>query len=399
MSTEASPREAIGLVTRREFTQRVRSKVFGISTALMVVAVIATALILNAVSGQTSSVHVGLVPQSAASAAALQATGDALGQKISTQVVPDVATGQQRLRDDDLDALVVQTGGTVQVVVKKQIDDGLKATLTVLSRQLAQDSAVAAAGGDPATVNAAISGAQVQVTALEPATKYQAERVVLGLAAGILVYLALMVYGQTVAQGVVEEKTSRVVELLLATVRPWQLMLGKVAGIGAAGLVQMTLVVGAGIGAGLATGALTMPSSLALSTAVWAVVWFIVGFLMYALLFAAAGALVSRQEDVGGVTAPILMLIIVPYVIGISVLPADPTNQLVKILSLIPFFSPTLMPVRIALGVAAPWEIALSLVLSVGLTVSLVGITGRIYANSVMRTGARVRIGDALRPL
>ena len=237
-------------------------------------------------------------------------------------------------------------------------------------------------------MNAAIAGANVQVTALEPATEYQAERVVLGLAAGILVYLALMIYGQTVAQGVVEEKTSRVVELLLATVRPWQLMLGKVAGIGAAGLVQMTLVVGAGIGAGLATGALTMPSTLAVSTAVWAVVWFVVGFLMYALLFAAAGALVSRQEDVGGVTAPILMLIIVPYVIGISVLPADPTNQLAKVLSLIPFFSPTLMPVRIAMGVAAPWEIALTLMLSVGLTVSLVTITGRIYANSVMRTGA-----------
>ncbi|GAA4346898.1 ABC transporter permease [Angustibacter luteus] len=399
MSEQSSARQTITLITRREFTQRVRGKVFSITTGLMVVLVVATAIVLNIVAGHTSSVKVGVLPQTAAVADALRGTGDALGQKVTVVQVPDVAAGDQQVRDGDVDAVLVQTGGTVQVVVKKQLDDSLKSTLAVLSRQLAQDDAVKAAGGDPQQVNAAIAGAQVKVQPLETATQYQAERVVLGLAAGILVYLALMIYGQTVAQGVVEEKTSRVVELLLATVRPWQLMLGKVAGIGAAGLVQMVLVVGAGIGAGLATGALTMPSSVAVGTAVWAVVWFVVGFVMYALLFAAAGALVSRQEDVGGVTAPILMLIIVPYVIGISVLPADPYNTLAKWMSLVPFFSPTLMPVRIAMGVAAPWEIALSLTLSVLLTVGLVGITGRIYANSVMRTGARVRLGDALRPL
>jgi ABC-2 type transport system permease protein len=389
----------IGLVTRREFTQRVRNKVFVVTTAIMVVAVVASAVILDLVGGSTSSAHVGLTSQTASVAPALKATGQALGRTVSTTVVPDRAAGEARLRDGSLDALVVQGGGTLQVVVNKRLGDDLKGTLAVVARQLAQDAAVRASGGDPTQVNAAVARSGVRVSSLQPAPAYQAQRVALGVAAGILVYLALMIYGQTVAQGVVEEKTSRVVELLLATVRPWQLMLGKVAGIGAAGLLQMVLVSGAGIAAAIATGALTMPSSVAIGTAVWAVVWFVVGFLMYALLFAAAGALVSRQEDVGGVTAPILMLIIVPYVIGISVLPSEPDNGLARVLSLVPVFSPTLMPVRIAMGTAAGWEIALSLVLAVGLTVGLVGVTGRVYANSVMRIGSRVRLSDAVRPL
>jgi ABC-2 type transport system permease protein len=248
-------------------------------------------------------------------------------------------------------------------------------------------------------VNSAVAASGIHVRSLETAPQYQGQRVVLGMVAGILVYLSLVIFGQFVSQGVIEEKTSRVVELLLATVRPWQLMLGKVVGIGVAGLLQMIAVVGVGAAVGLATGALTMPSAVAAGTAVWAVVWFLVGFVMYALLFAAAGALVSRQEDAPGVTSPILALIIVPYVVGISVLPAQPDNGTATILSLVPLFSPTLMPVRIALGVAAGWQIALTLVLSLLLTAGLLVITGRIYGNSVMRSGARVRLGDALRPL
>lgn len=398
------PAQVVGLIVRREFTQRVRGKVFLISTALMVIAVVVTAVILNAVKGHVSSVDVGLVPQTASVGPALVATGAALDQKITLHTVSDIAAGQAGVKDGQLDALLVPGGtggmdGTVGVVVKKQLDDALQRTLTVLSRQLAQDAAVRAAGGDPQQVSAAVSQARVDVQPLERSAAYQGQRVALGVAAGILVYLALMIYGQNVAQGVVEEKTSRVVELLLAAVRPWHLMLGKVLGIGAVGLLQMVVVSGAGIGAGLLTGALTMPGSVAAGTAVWAVVWFIVGFVMYALLFAAAGALVSRQEDIGGVTAPILMLIIVPYIIAISVLPAAPDNSLGRVLSLIPLFSPTLMPVRVALGVASGWELALSVGVCVLLTIALVGLAGRVYANSVMRMGSRVRLGDAIRPL
>ncbi|HKO34390.1 MAG TPA: ABC transporter permease, partial [Candidatus Limnocylindria bacterium] len=223
------------------------------------------------------------------------------------------------------------------------------------------------------------------------------ERLLLGVIVGILVYIALLVYGQVVAQGVVEEKSSRVVEILLTTIRPWQLMLGKVAGIGIVGLLQLGTVAVIGVVAGVATDVVNFPASIAASAAIWAVVWFLIGYLAYALMFAALGALVSRQEDVGAVTTPAMMVIILPYVLGISILPADPENQFLGILALIPLFSPTLMPMKIAMGTASTAEIVLSLGLTVGLVVALIWLSGRIYSNAVLRMGSRVRLRDALR--
>jgi ABC-2 type transport system permease protein len=401
----------VGLIVRRELLTRLRSKMYVVSTVIMVVAIALFAGIMHLVGDRVSSVHVGLVPSAASSQPLVELAGRTVGLTIETVPVADEGQGERRLQDGDLDALVVSVGahaqgsatspagGTVQVVVKKNLDERVRAALTVMARQVAQNQAVEAAGGDPEAVNQAVATSGVQVRSLETVPQYQSQRIALGVIAGILVYLSLMIFGQVVSQGVIEEKTSRVVELLLATVRPWQLMLGKVIGIGIAGLLQMIVVAGVGVAAGLVTGALTMPSTVAVSTAIWTVVWFLVGFVMYALLFAAAGAMVSRQEDAAGVTSPILTLIIVPYVIGISILPAQPDNGTARLLSLLPMFSPTLMPVRIALGVAAGWEIALTLVLSLLLTAGLLVITGRIYGNSVMRSGARVRLRDALRPL
>jgi ABC-2 type transport system permease protein len=114
-------------------------------------------------------------------------------------------------------------------------------------------------------------------------------------------------------------------------------------------------------------------------------------------MFAGLGALVSRQEDVGGVVAPALILIILPYVLGISVLPADPDSELIRWMSIVPFFAPTLMPMRMAMGVAPTWEVVLATALTVLLIVALVWLAGRIYGNAVLRMGSRVRFRDALR--
>ncbi|HEX3004661.1 MAG TPA: ABC transporter permease [Angustibacter sp.] len=399
MSDQLSSRHVIGLVVRRELTTRVRSKMFAISTALFLLSVVGLAVVMHVVGDRATTATVGLLPSARTVAAPLHDVGTAVGLTVRTTQVPDEATAEQRLRDGSLDAVVVQAGSQMQVQVRRTLGDQLKAALTVLARQVAQDEAVAGAGGDAAQVRAAVARSGVQVRSVEPAPQFQSERIALGLVAGILVYLSLMIYGQTVAQGVIEEKTSRVVELLLATLRPWQLMLGKVIGIGAAGLLQMVVVAGGGLAVGLALGTLTLPSSVAVGVVIWALVWYLIGFVMYALLFAAAGAMVSRQEDAGGVTAPILGIIIVPYVIAVSILPSQPDSRLAHVLSLVPVFSPTLMPVRIALGVVPAWELAFTVVLGLAVTAGFVWITGRVYGNSVMRTGARVRLGDALKPL
>lgn len=401
MSTPTQPSEnaagAVWLVARREIAARLASKAFRIMTVVMVLAVVAFVLVLKLAGSQgPGRATVGLTAPVAELAAPLVSVGAAVGQDIDVSTV-DQSAGEQRVRDGELDALVTGSPDALRVVVREGLAPSLGNALSVLARQIALNDEIERLGGDPAAVSAAVESAGYEVQALEPGREFDVQRLVIGIVVGVLVYIGLLVWGQLVAQGVVEEKSSRVVELLLTTIRPWQLMLGKVVGIGLLGLVQLVLIGAVGVVAGLVTDTLTFPAGLAAGIVGWAVAWFLLGYLAYALIFAALGALVSRQEDVGGVTAPLLMVIIIPYVLGISILPADPDNGLLAILSVIPLFAPTIMPIRIAMGTAQTWEIAASVTLTVAMIVLLVWLAGRIYGNAVLRTGSRIRLRDALR--
>ena len=396
---ELGTARALRLIAGREIGTRVRSRAFQVMTTLFVVAIAATVLILNAVGGETSSSTVAVTAADGRQAAAIVAAGRSLEKDMRVRTVTDVADGRRAVRDGDVDALVSTgaAGGGYQVTVDRELPDDLTAVLTVAARQAALEAQVASLGGDPATVGRAIATAGVDVTALRPKHEVDGSRLLLGLLSGGLVYLSLMIFGPMVAQGVIEEKSSRVVELLLAVVRPWQLMAGKVVGIGVVALGQLALIGVVGVGLGIATGQLGMPAGLAVGSVAMALLWYLIGFSMYALLFAAAGALVSRQEDASGVTPPIIAAIIVPYIVGISVLPASPHSGLVLVLAMIPLFAPVLMPMLIGIGSVAVWQVVLALLLAVALTGLLVWLAGRVYGNAVKRSGTRVAIRDALR--
>jgi ABC-2 type transport system permease protein len=386
------------MVANREVMTRIRSKAFVISTVILVIGILVGILIAKVTRNSTPTEDVGFLPSQQTSVTAFREVAQAVGVKVNTPIVLTRADGETQLRNGKLDALVTGSTGGFQVAVKKELPDSLSNVFTVLSRQEALDEQLTKAGVDPQTVNQAVGSAHVNVQALEPKNPQQGQRLAIGIIAGILVYLALLVYGQAVAQGVVEEKTSRIVELLLTAIRPWQLLLGKVIGIGSLGLAQLLLGGVVALVAGLSTHALTLPGSVAAGAILGSVGWFLLGYLAYALMFAAIGALVSRQEDVGGAVAPLSMLIIFPYVLGISILPANPNSHLLGILSMIPLFSPTLMPMRSAGGVPG-WEVAVAIALTLALIAGLVWLAGRIYGNAVTRTGARVRLRDALRPI
>ncbi|MFD4190373.1 ABC transporter permease [Amycolatopsis thermoflava] len=388
----------VSLVASREIGIRLRSKAYRLSTLALLVVIVGFAVVMKLIGGGSGAdATVGVTGPTSALAAPLQAAGQAVGETVEVRTLPDEAAGRAQVSDGDLDALLVGDGSRVQVVVKKDLDENLRTALNVLAGQLALNQQITALGGDPAQVNAAVSGAGVEVSPMEQPYPYNSQQLVLGIVAGILIYMSLLLNGQSVAQGVVEEKTSRVVELLLATVRPWQLMAGKVLGIGAVGLIQMVLIGVVGIVAGLATDVLTISVSAAAGTVVWLIVWYLLGFLMYSIVFAGLGALVSRQEDVGGAVTPALFFVIAGYVVGISVLPSDPGSGLVALLSVIPVFAPTLMPMRLAMGGVAPWEAILSVALVVALIPVLVWLSARIYRNAVLRTGAKVGFREALR--
>ncbi|MFI7677553.1 ABC transporter permease [Actinophytocola sp. NPDC049390] len=388
--------DATRLVASREVTTKMRSKAFIITTVATLVLLIGFALVMKLSGG--SGETVGVTQQTQVLAEPLKATAGQIGQSVGTKVVSE-EEGRKQVADGALDALIVGgVDGPLRVVVEKDLDGDLENALNVLAGQLALDREITALGGDPVRVRSSVVGAAVDVEPLEEPYPYQPEQLVLGIVAGILIYMSLLLNGQLVAQGVVEEKSSRVVELLLSTIRPWQLMAGKVLGIGFVGFVQMVVIGGGGIAAALALDVLSISASAAIGTVVWLIVWYLLGFVMYSLVFAALAALVSRQEDVAGVITPALMFVIVGYVVGISVLPSEPDNTLAEVLSVIPVFAPTLMPMRLAMGGVPVWEAVVSVGLVVVLIPLLVWLAGRIYANAVMRSGGKVKLRDAMRP-
>jgi ABC-2 type transport system permease protein len=388
---------AIRLIAGRELSVRLKSKAFRGVTIVMVIIVVALCVVLKLLSGTSSGDTVGYLPSDAAVAAQLPAIATSIQQDVHVRAVTDQAAGEAQVRSGDLDALLTGDPAHPTVVVKKNIDDGLRAAVNLLAGQITFDQQITRLGGNPAAVRAASAGATATVSPLEQPYPYQSQQLVLGIVAGILIYASLLLNGQSVAQGVVEEKSSRVVELLLSTIRPWQLMAGKVAGIGIVGLIQILVIAAAGVIAGLGTGVLTISVTAAVGTVAWLIVWYLLGFFMYAVVFAALGALVSRQEDVGSVVAPALMFLIVGYVLGISILPSDPGSHLMEILSVIPVFAPTVMPMRLAMGGVPAWEAILSVALVAALIPLLIWLAARIYRNAVLRTGARVKLSQALR--
>jgi ABC-2 type transport system permease protein len=386
---------AVRMIAGREITTRVRSKAFLWTTVALVAGVIVGGVLLNLATSKDDVYTVGLLPAATSADEALVGTAAASDVDVTTSDVTDQAAGEQQLRDGDLDALISSTD-PFTVVVHESAPEALAPVFASVAQQLALSTAITDLGGDPAEVGAQIASASPEVVALEPPPERDGAQVAAGFVAGILLFVTLMSAGQLVAQGVVEEKSSRVVELLLATVRPWQLMAGKVLGIGLIGLGQIVLVVGAGAGTAAALGLVDASNVDVGMTALWVVIWFVVGYTTYALALGALAALVSRQEDVASVTAPVITIMMVPYIIGISIAPWDPTNPLVVALSFIPFCSPLIMPIRIALGEVAPWEVALSLGLSLAVIPVLVWLAGRIYSNAVLRSGGRIKLREAL---
>ncbi|MGQ0776523.1 MAG: ABC transporter permease [Pseudonocardiales bacterium] len=392
MSTNPASARVLWLITRREFLNRVRTRSFLISTLVLVLIIGGYLAYVTFLGAQGSRSSLGLTPAESALSIPLHASAAALGQQLEITEV-DEESGERLVRDGTLDAVLLGGPGDYRLVGSQNVDDTLRGIVQSALTEQAISDALRQAGVDPVTVAAQ---ALVSVDTVEPRSEDFGARLAIGLVSAGLLYMALLIYGNSVAQGVLEEKTSRVVELLLATVKPWQVMLGKVAGVGAAGLLQFAVIAAVGLIGARVTGALTLPSATPVAVLA-GVVCFLLGFFLYATLFAAAGSLVSRQEELQSVTTPITLLIVIPFLIAAFQVPDNPTGMLVTVMSVVPFFAPILMPILISLGAAAGWQIALSAGLTVATTAILVLVGGRIYRNSVLRTGGRVRLREALR--
>ncbi|MGW7536303.1 ABC transporter permease [Amycolatopsis sp. NPDC054798] len=386
------PARAVRLVAKRELNARLRTRSFVISTAAMLVLLLGYIALQAFLAGDRETTRVALAGQAQGIATQL-ANND---RQLKIVPVQSESDGLAQVRDGNVDALVSGSASRPRVIVKSTLDPRLRTALDNIAQQQVLDAQLYAANLDPAAVHQAVSATHADVQALEPVDPQAGTKLVTGIVVAILLYLSIMTYGMFVAQGVVEEKSSRVVEILLATVRPVHLLLGKVVGLGLVGLAQLAILAVAGLVAGAVSGVFSI-SSVALGTLGWGLVWYLLGFLLYAMLYGAAGALVSRQEDTQAVVGPVNIALVIGFVAGINLLTQAPNGAATRIVSLIPLLSPILMPARIALGAVEPWEVALSLVLTVVLIAVVTWAGARVYRNGVLRVGSRVRLVDALR--
>lgn len=387
----------IYLVARRELNSRLRTRSFVVSTIVSLVVLTGFVLTQSTLFDEEQVTRVGLNGQANAIAAPLEDAAAELDHHVETSEVTDLAAGRELVADSELDVLVSGAPADLSVLVRGDLDPDLRGVLNgLVQRQVLSGLLASVEDLDSSEILATVSTAGVRVESLDPTNPQHDQRLALALIIVALLYLSLLLYGSMVAQGVVEEKSSRVVELLLSTVRPWQLLSGKVLGLGLVGLIQLFTVGTVGLLLAIGTGALTI-SGTAAGTLAWGLLWYLLGYLLYATVFAAVGSLVSRQEDVQSVLMPITMALVVAFVLGFAVISRSPAGATATVLSLLPPLSPILMPGRIALAAAPLWQVGLAIVLTLATVVLLARASGVVYRNSVLHMGPRLRLRDALR--
>lgn len=347
------------LVAQREIMARLRSKVFVISTIILFVIALG-GMIIGGIVAQNQSA----MPVAAVGSAAESIHGD---DAYEITEVGSVDEAKSLVKDGDVDAALVPDDSAAGVAI---IADTEAPTSLMMQLSVTPDVRLLDTSGD---------------------NSFVAYFVAIGF--GLVFMMSAMTFGNVIAQSVVEEKQTRVVEILMSAIPVRSLLAGKVLGnsilaFGQIAALAVLSIVGLSI-IGQSELLLGLGAPI-----LWFVAFFAIGFVLLAALFAATGSMVSRQEDIGSTTTPVTMLIMLPYFLVIFF----HDNPLVLgIMSYVPFSAPVGMPMRLFLGTASWWEPLLSLVVLAASAVLVVIIGARIYENSLLKMGSRVKWGEALR--
>ena len=400
MSVDRAPtdRGMWRVVAGRDFHVRLRDRGFVISTGITIT-VLTGFILFRAYALRPDAFTVGTVGDDVL-AGRVDDLADRSGFDLTVIPLPDEDAADRALQ-----------GGEVQAVIVGGVDDVRDgaATLRVLRAppplvdQLVQAAAIGLRidrvlvdeGVPEGTVEDLQDQHPVNVSPIVPPDPNRSSKAQIAFVAVLLLYGQLFGYGIWVATGVIEEKSSRVVEVLLSAIRPRQLMGGKIAGIGVLGLLQLACIATYAITLGTLTGVLEITGN-SIAAAGLTVGWFILGFAFYASMFAVAGALVSRMEELQNAIVPINLLVFASFFISVGAL-QDPDSTNAVVASLLPISSPLAMPVRMLLGSAGIWQVVASLAILIGSTALLIPLAARVYAGAVLRTGAKVKIRDAWR--
>lgn len=379
---------AIYLVAMRELVERGRSRAFLLGIVITEL-LVGAAFFLPAVLGgeDGDALQLGYVGQPPAElSTAFSAAGTALDTHIVIQPFPDLAAGEAAVAQDQIEGLIVPPeinpgpDGAGEFVVKDRPDPQ--------------------AMGIVQTGYAVLGQIQMPPTpslrSLEPQGETDQVAFLLANVGVVLLFISIFSFGYWVLTGVVEEKQSRVVEVVLSTVTPRDLLMGKVFGIGVLGLIQLVLMVATALALAIVTDRFELPPTTGPAVAM-ILLWFVIGYTLYATMFAVLGALASRMEEASNATTPVSLLATGAYLIGLLVVPGDPDGTVARIATFFPPAAPMIVPLRAAFGAIELWEAVLAAAVAIAATYLLFVVGGRVYSGAVLRTGGRMKLRDAWR--
>jgi ABC-2 type transport system permease protein len=382
-------------IARRDFLERAKSKSFLVTMAVIIGAILLAVPLVAFLSSEDEALGIGIAGEAPAELEAdLEVQAGRLGIEIRTTRFGSVSEGEDALRSDRIDVLVVDGD---EIVWREEISNRSAALVTAGIEEAARADVVAELGLSGEDVSRLLSPSDVSMRVLVEPDPNDTPRQVAAFIGMMLLYMSILIFGQFVAMGTVEEKQNRVVEIVVSRVKPSQLLIGKVLGIGLLGLVQLLVI---GVAAVVAitlidVDGVSLPA-VALPIMGWVLFWYLLGYTFYSFMYAALGATVSRQEDLQGVIIlPVVFILPGFFIAQLAV--ENPDLPLAKYGSFFPPWTPMVMPIRVAVGGAAPWEVAVGIAGVVAGIVFLVWLGSRVYAGALLNTGGKVKLREAWR--
>ena len=375
---------AIRLVAMREVVERGRSKGYLGSLLFTVFLLVAGFVLPTVFLGNPDAVKLALVGEPPAGLeVTIQAVAAAFDADLEISTVPDRIAAETAVKDRTIDAAL-------------DVPADLSSAGELIVLEEASATLQGIVGQAVIALRAGTNAQPPTISALEPPSAEDVTAIIFANAGIILMFIGIFSYGTWVLTGVVEEKQSRVVEVVLATVRPRDLLMGKVLGIGLLALAQLLVLVIAGVAFAQFSGQLTLPPTTA-GAVVQLVGWFILGFAFYSTAMGVLGALASRVEEASNASMPVTMSATLAYILSIVFVTQEPAGLLARIMTFLPPAAPMVVPLRVALGEIEAWEIVVSVALMLASIWLLFAIGGRVYSGAVLQTGGQIRLRDAWR--
>lgn len=380
--------EAVRIVAGQEVRNRVRTRAWRVSAAILLAVIIGGGVLVHVLSGRTSSVTVAV--DSDAGRSVVESVQQAAGGDDYRASSHDSArSAEAAVSDGDADlALVGDDGGPWTLIGEDAVDPDAGSLLAAAVAQRSFTANADRLGVDPADLTA---GAEVDQRVLDPQPSDAGPRRGAAFTMALIFYIVALLYGLTIAQSVVSEKESRVVEILAAAVPTRSLLWGKILGNSALALAQITVMVVAAFATLAVLGDTALLGGIGPALA-WLIPFFALGFAALAAMWSAAGAMASRNEDIATTSMPMQMVLVGAYMFG-----GLASGTALTIGSFVPIFSALVMPSRIAQGPVPLWQILLALAVNALFAWLLVRLGAALYDRSLMQTSRKVGFREALR--